>query len=115
MPRLRSGRTFEVETLEMKIGGLYSVSFTGWLDSPLEIEETFSRPGETQGRATAPPHGEEPVEAVRTSGQVFPTGRRSRGRPRTRWRDYISQLVWDASPANLLQIKQKIMDGFDDS
>uniref|UniRef100_A0A3P9DSK2 IRG-type G domain-containing protein n=1 Tax=Maylandia zebra TaxID=106582 RepID=A0A3P9DSK2_9CICH len=31
-------------------------------------------------------------------GEVFqacPTGRRSRGRPRTRWRDYISRLAWE--------------------
>ena len=24
-----------------------------------------------------------------------PTGRRPRGRPRTRWRDYISSLAWE--------------------
>ena len=31
-------------------------------------------------------------------GEVFlarPTGRRPRGRPRTRWRDYISSLAWE--------------------
>ena len=31
-------------------------------------------------------------------GEVFrarPTGRRPRGRPRTRWRDYVSQLAWE--------------------
>ena len=34
----------------------------------------------------------------RLPGEVFracPTGRRPRGRPRTRWRDYISQLAWE--------------------
>ncbi|GAA6111505.1 uncharacterized protein LOC111191400, partial [Tachysurus ichikawai] len=34
----------------------------------------------------------------RHSGEVFracPTGRRLRGRPRTRWRDYVSQLAWE--------------------
>ena len=34
----------------------------------------------------------------RFPGEVFrarPTGRRPRGRPRTRWRDYISQLAWE--------------------
>ncbi|KAK7891273.1 hypothetical protein WMY93_023236 [Mugilogobius chulae] len=31
-------------------------------------------------------------------GEVFracPTGRRPRGRPRTRWRDYVSRLSWE--------------------
>ena len=31
-------------------------------------------------------------------GEVFrvrPTGRRPRGRPRTRWRDYVSRLAWE--------------------
>ncbi len=34
----------------------------------------------------------------RLPGKVFrarPTGRRPRGRPRTRWRDYVSQLAWE--------------------
>ena len=34
----------------------------------------------------------------RLLGEVFracPTGRRPRGRPRTRWRDYISRLAWE--------------------
>jgi len=34
----------------------------------------------------------------RLPGEVFrarPTGRRPRVRPRTRWRDYVSRLVWD--------------------
>ncbi|KAI3354170.1 hypothetical protein L3Q82_018712 [Scortum barcoo] len=26
---------------------------------------------------------------------MCPTGRRPRGRPRTRWRDYVSQLAWE--------------------
>ncbi|KAI3363541.1 hypothetical protein L3Q82_012143 [Scortum barcoo] len=26
---------------------------------------------------------------------VCPTGRRPRGRPRTRWRDYVSRLAWE--------------------
>ena len=31
-------------------------------------------------------------------GEVFwarPTGRRPRGRPRTRWRDFVSRLAWE--------------------
>ncbi len=34
----------------------------------------------------------------RLPGEVFracPTGRRPRGRPRTRWRDYVSRLTWE--------------------
>ncbi|TWW67376.1 hypothetical protein D4764_02G0004170 [Takifugu flavidus] len=34
----------------------------------------------------------------RLPGEVFracPSGRRPPGRPRTRWRDYVSQLVWE--------------------
>jgi len=34
----------------------------------------------------------------RLLGEVFracPTGRRPRGRPRTRWRDYVSWLAWE--------------------
>jgi len=34
----------------------------------------------------------------RLPGEVFrarPTGRRPRGRPRTRWRDYVSGLAWE--------------------
>ncbi|KAI3360616.1 hypothetical protein L3Q82_002482 [Scortum barcoo] len=27
--------------------------------------------------------------------QACPTGRRPRGRPRTRWRDYVSRLAWE--------------------
>ncbi|KAI3373297.1 hypothetical protein L3Q82_006596 [Scortum barcoo] len=40
----------------------------GWLGAPLEIGEVF---------------------------QACPTGRRPRGRPRTRWRDYVSRLAWE--------------------
>ncbi|KAK3530887.1 hypothetical protein QTP70_004402 [Hemibagrus guttatus] len=34
----------------------------------------------------------------RLPGEVFqacPTGKRPQGRPRTRWRDYVSQLAWE--------------------
>ncbi|KAK0152856.1 hypothetical protein N1851_005478 [Merluccius polli] len=34
----------------------------------------------------------------RLPGEVFrarPTGRRPQGRPRTRWRDYVSRLAWE--------------------
>jgi len=33
-------------------------------------------------------------DRVRSSG-ARPTGRRPRGRPRTRWRDYVSRLAWE--------------------
>ncbi|KAI3361250.1 hypothetical protein L3Q82_012922, partial [Scortum barcoo] len=39
-----------------------------------------------------------PSPMVMNFGEVFqacPTGRRPRGRPRTRWRDYVSQLAWE--------------------
>ncbi|KAK3510413.1 hypothetical protein QTP70_005909 [Hemibagrus guttatus] len=62
--------------------------------------------GGAQSRATAPPHRKGTVEVARASvsdasgrlpGLMFwacPTGKRPRGRPRTRWRDYVSRLVW---------------------
>ena len=37
------------------------------------------------------PSGHLPLEVH----QPRPTGRRSQGRPRTRWRDYISHLAWE--------------------
>ncbi|KAK7885922.1 hypothetical protein WMY93_025543 [Mugilogobius chulae] len=70
--------------------------------------EKLSHTGGTRSRAAAPPHGEGPAEVARASvpmppgqslpGEVFracPTGRRPRGRPRTRWRDYVSGLSWE--------------------
>ncbi|KAI3361733.1 hypothetical protein L3Q82_002088 [Scortum barcoo] len=38
------------------------------------------------------PPGRLPREVFR---QACPTGRRPRGRPRTRWRDYVSRLAWE--------------------
>ncbi|XP_062296309.1 uncharacterized protein LOC134000829 [Scomber scombrus] len=38
------------------------------------------------------------IPTGRLPGEVFrarPTGRRPRGRPRTRWRDYVSRLAWE--------------------
>ena len=40
---------------------------------------------------TRMPPGRLPLEVFRAR----PTGRRPRGRPRTRWRDYISLLAWE--------------------
>ena len=37
------------------------------------------------------PPGRLPLEVF----QARPTGKRHRGRPRTRWRDYISRLAWE--------------------
>ncbi|KAF7656129.1 hypothetical protein LDENG_00046000, partial [Lucifuga dentata] len=36
-----------------------------------------------------------PARLLREVFQARPTGKRPRGRPRTRWRDYISQLTWE--------------------
>ena len=59
------------------------------------------------GRAAAPLRWKEPAEMVRASSKGCPlgaslgrcsrhdqVGRRPRGRPRTRWRDYISTVAW---------------------
>jgi len=35
------------------------------------------------------------VASLRRFFRAHPTGRRSRGRPRTRWRDYMSLLAWE--------------------
>ncbi len=44
-----------------------------------------------------------PLEAF----QARPTGRRPRGKPRTRWRDYISHLAWER-----LGIPQEELENF---
>ncbi|KAL6485959.1 hypothetical protein MHYP_G00053510 [Metynnis hypsauchen] len=36
-----------------------------------------------------------PGRLPREVSQASPSGRRPRGRPRTRWRDYIAQLAWE--------------------
>ncbi|TWW66933.1 hypothetical protein D4764_20G0009650 [Takifugu flavidus] len=49
------------------------------------------------------PSGRLPLEVFRTC----PTGRRPRGRPRTRWRDYISRLAWErlgVPPEELMEV-----------
>ncbi|TWW71221.1 hypothetical protein D4764_17G0007040 [Takifugu flavidus] len=49
------------------------------------------------------PSGHLPLEVFRTC----PTGRRPRGRPRTRWRDYISRLAWErlgVPPEELMEV-----------
>ena len=43
------------------------------------------------GHLVRMPPGRLPLEVFR----ACPSGRRPRGRPRTRWRDYISQLAWE--------------------
>ncbi|KAK3562899.1 hypothetical protein QTP86_011137 [Hemibagrus guttatus] len=50
-------------------------------------------------------------------GEVFracPTGKRPRGRPRTRWRDYVSQLAWErlgVPPEELEEVSGEREDG----
>jgi len=48
------------------------------------------------------PPGRFPFEVFR----ACPTGRRTQGRPRTRWRDYKSRLAWDH-----LRILQEELEG----
>ena len=67
--------------------------------------EELCHPGGARSRATAPHHREEPAEVAwasdapgRLPREVFlacPAGRRPRGRPRTRWSDYVTQLAWE--------------------
>ncbi|KAF7648618.1 hypothetical protein LDENG_00154150 [Lucifuga dentata] len=47
-----------------------------------------------------------PARLPREVFQARPTGKRPRGRPRTRWRDYISRLIWES-----LGIPQKELEG----
>ena len=95
---------------------------------------------EELGVEPAPPHREEPAEAARasvsdppwtpSSGGVpdMPCRRRPRGRPRTRWSDYVTRLAWegleilpgrgclcsDSCPHDPAPYKQKKMDGWMD-
>uniref|UniRef100_A0AAV2JL93 ribonuclease H n=1 Tax=Knipowitschia caucasica TaxID=637954 RepID=A0AAV2JL93_KNICA len=49
----------------------------------------------------------------RLPGEVFrarPTGRRPRGRPRTRWRDYVSQLAWERLGVPLDELEEVCVD-----
>ena len=78
---------------------------------PCRIAGLSFRDGVTRellkSRAAAPPHREKPVESVQTSGQgdfqTPPWGglagmtnqEEAQGRPGTRWRDYVSQQVWE--------------------
>ncbi|TWW63647.1 hypothetical protein D4764_03G0006550 [Takifugu flavidus] len=55
------------------------------------------------GHVAKMPSGRLPLEVFRTC----PTGRRPRGQPRTRWRDYISRLAWErlgVSPEELMEV-----------
>ncbi|KAI3369361.1 hypothetical protein L3Q82_007601 [Scortum barcoo] len=50
--------------------------------------------------------------------QACPTGRRPRGRPRTRWRDYVSRLAWERlgiPPEELEEVSgyQQVVDGME--
>ncbi|KAI3354568.1 hypothetical protein L3Q82_019072 [Scortum barcoo] len=69
---------------------------------------SFGHSGGARSRAAAPSHRERsqlrwlghlfrmpPGRLPREVFQACPTGRRPRGRPRTRWRDYVSRLAWE--------------------
>ena len=45
----------------------------------------------------------------RLPGEVFqarPSGQRPRGRPRTRWRDYVSRLAWERLGVPLEELEE---------
>ncbi|KAI3372636.1 hypothetical protein L3Q82_023109 [Scortum barcoo] len=80
----------------------------GWLGAPLEIGVRSSVTREELGVEPLLLHIERsqlrwlghlfrmpPGRLPREVFQACPTGRRPRGRPRTRWRDYVSQLAWE--------------------
>ncbi|TWW66919.1 hypothetical protein D4764_20G0009510 [Takifugu flavidus] len=55
------------------------------------------------GHLARMPSGRLPLEVFRTCS----TGRQPRGRPRTRWRDYISRLAWEqlgVPPEELMEV-----------
>ncbi|TWW73214.1 hypothetical protein D4764_15G0006080 [Takifugu flavidus] len=46
--------------------------------------------------------------------RTCPTGRRPRGRPRTKWRDYISHLAWErlgVPPEELMEVAGERLSG----
>ena len=50
----------------------------------------------------------------RLPGEVFrarPTGRRPRGRPRTRWRDFVSRLTWERLGVLPEELEEVARDG----
>ncbi|TWW74373.1 hypothetical protein D4764_14G0003740 [Takifugu flavidus] len=58
------------------------------------------------GHLARMPSGRLPLEVF----QTCPTGRRPRGRPRTRWRDYISRLAWErlvVPPEELMEVARE--------
>ncbi|TWW65231.1 hypothetical protein D4764_21G0001310 [Takifugu flavidus] len=58
------------------------------------------------GHLARMPSGRLPLEVFRTC----PTGRRPRGRPRTRWRDYLSRLAWErlgVPPEELMEVARE--------
>ncbi|TWW53244.1 hypothetical protein D4764_0289930 [Takifugu flavidus] len=63
-------------------------SSVGWLGSPLEIGRSQMRVAWALVRM---PPGRLPGEVFR----ACPSGKGPPGRPRTRWRDYVSRLAWE--------------------
>ncbi|TWW74383.1 hypothetical protein D4764_14G0003860, partial [Takifugu flavidus] len=105
--RMGEGRRGEDGHRAQKHTQKYTIYTAGWLRSALEIGRSSDIQEELRveplllhiersqlgwlRHLARMPSGCLPLEVFRTC----PTGRRPRGRPRTRWRDYISRLAWE--------------------
>ncbi|KAI3367439.1 hypothetical protein L3Q82_026292, partial [Scortum barcoo] len=106
--RGEEGAESKGEALDLPVNLRFPLLTYGWLGAPLEIgvrssvtreelgvEPLLLRIERSQlrwlGHLFRMPPGRLPREAF----QACPTGRRPRGRPRTRWRDYVSRLAWE--------------------
>ncbi|KAI3353353.1 hypothetical protein L3Q82_019888, partial [Scortum barcoo] len=67
----------------------------------LGVEPLLLRDREESAEVAWASVSDAPGRLPREVFQACPTGRRPRGRPRTRWRDYVSRLAWErlGSPA----------------
>ena len=74
--------------------------------------EELHHPDGAGNKAAAPPHRKDSAKVVHLVR--MPPGRRPRVRTRTRWRDYISHLVWEhlGIPQEELESVAGLMSGF---